>query len=178
MDNKDKPEFVRVLNGLAAIKHVDLTEEAYEMWWLSMVDWQLSDFTEAAGFLLKNCQFMPAPNDFEDLRKRTMPSAHEAWENAQSACLGWRKKNCKSGDAMTDRVVSVIGGYRQIALCDVDKLMFLEKRFIETYNDFKCGNNVRQALPNLIDRPQLRHDLPVQIGAILKDSASMQTEKN
>ena len=171
MDSNDKPEFVRVLNGLAAIKRVDLTEEAYEMWWLSMVDWQLSDFTEAAGFLLKNCPFMPAPNDFEDLRKKSMPSAHEAWADAQSACLGWRSNSCTSSDALTDSVVSVIGGYRQIALCDVDKLVFLEKRFIETYNDFKCGNSVRQALPNLIDRPQLRHDSPVQIGAILKDSA-------
>ena len=171
MDSNDKPEFVRVLNGLAAIKRVDLTEEAYEMWWLSMVDWQLSDFTEAACFLLKNCQFMPAPNDFEDLRKKSMPSAHEAWADAQSACLGWRSNSCTSGDALIDSVVSVIGGYRQIALCDVDKLVFLEKRFIETYNDFKGGNNVRQALPNLIDRPQLRHDSPVQIGAILKDSA-------
>ena len=69
MDSGDRPEFVRVLNGLAAIKRVDLTEDVYELWWQSMKNWPIDDFKDAAGYLLKNCQFMPAPFDFEVRRK-------------------------------------------------------------------------------------------------------------
>ena len=82
----DKPEFVRVLNGLAAIKRVDLTKEAYEMWWGSMSDWSIDDFRGAAGHLLKTCQFMPSPYDFEQLRVVHEKTGHEAWAGVLEHC--------------------------------------------------------------------------------------------
>ena len=84
VDSSDRPEFVRVLNSLAAIRRVDLTEDAYELWWQSMKDWPIDDFKDAAGYLLKNCQFMPTPFDFEQLRKKSEPSAREAWASVIS----------------------------------------------------------------------------------------------
>ncbi len=170
VDSSDRPEFVRVLNGLAAIKRVDLTKEAYELWWQCMKNWPIEDFKEAASYLLKNCQFMPTPYDFEQLERKSAPSAHEAWAQAlQHADGPWRQGVL--GDALIDQVVSMLGGYRTLALTDGDKLGFLERRFIDAYNDFQDTNVVREALPNLSQRPRLQNGSAVQIGEVTKQVA-------
>ena len=167
MDNNDRPEFVRVLNGLAAIKRVDLTKEVYDLWWQSLKDWPIDDFKKAASYLLKNCQFMPGPYDFEQLRKKNAPSANEAWAQALHHAEGaWRKGVV--GDALTDQVVASLGGYRLIALTNSDKLGFLERRFIDAYNDFLDTGSVRKALPDLTERTRIKNGSPVQIGKIAK----------
>ncbi len=167
MDSGDQEEFVRVLNGLAAIKRVDLTKEAYELWWQSMKSWPIDDFKEAASYLLKNCQFMPSPFDFEQLRNKGEPSAHEAWATAMAHADGaWRQGVL--GDAMTDQVVTMLGGYRLLALTNSDKLGFLERRFLDAYNDLLDTGGVRKALPDLTERTRIRSDGLVQIGKVAK----------
>ena len=167
MNSSDRPEFVRVLNGLAAIKRVDLTEDVYKLWWQSMKDWPIDGFKDAAGYLLKNCQFMPTPYDFEQLRKKSEPSAHEAWAKAlQHAERAWKKGVL--GDALIDQVVAILGGYRMIALTNRDKLGFLERRFVDAYTDFQDTNGAREALPDLTERPRLQNSSPVQLGKIAK----------
>ena len=169
MDSSDRPEFVRVLNGLAEIKRIDLTTDAYELWWQSMKNWSLNDFKDAAGYLVLKCQFMPTPYDFEQLRKKGETSAHEAWAKAlQHAEGAWRQGVL--GDALTDQVVATLGGYRLIALTNSDKLGFLEHRFLDAYNDLLDTNGVREALPDLIERTQIQNSSPVQIGEIAKAS--------
>ena len=169
MDNNDRPEFVQVLNGLAAIRRVDLTKEAYELWWQSMNGWPIEDFRNAAGYLLKNCQFMPTPYDFQQLRKKGEVSAHEAWSMAMRHVEGaWRQGVL--GDALIDRVVVALGGYSVIALTHKDKLGFLERRFLDAYNDLLDTSVVREALPDLTERPRIQNGSPVQIGEIAKAS--------
>jgi len=165
VDDSDRSEFVRVLNALAAIKGKDLTRDVYDIWWLAMKDWPIEEFRDAAGYLLKNCQFMPAPYDFEQLRKRGETSAYQAWSLALHHAEGdWRKGVL--GNAMIDRVISMLGGYSVIALTNKDKLGFLERRFMDAYNDFSDSSRVRKALPALKERTRLKSDSPVQIGEI------------
>ena len=167
MDSSDRQEFGRVLNSLAAIKRVPLTKDACELWWQSMKDWPIDDFKNAAGYLLKNCEFMPSPFDFQKLRKKGEPSAHEAWATALAHAAGaWRQGVL--GDALTDQVVAMLGGYSVIALSNKDKLGFLERRFIDAYNDLADTNGVREALPNLTERARIQNGSPVQIGKIAK----------
>ena len=169
VDSSDRPEFVRVLNGLAAIKRVDLTKDSYELWWQSMKNWSIDGFKDAAGYLLLNCKFMPTPYDFEQLRKKGEVSAHEAWAKALNHAEGaWRQGVL--GDALTDRVVAALGGYSVIALTKTDKLGFLERRFLDTYNDLLDTSVVREALPDLTERARIRNGSPVQIGEIAKAS--------
>ena len=167
MDSSDRPEFVRVLASLAAIKRVDLTKDVYDLWWNALRCWEISDFKDAAGYLLKNCQFMPAPYDFEQLRKKGQPSAHEAWAKVMNHVEGaWRKGVL--GDVLTDRVIAMLGGYRLIALTKSDKLGFLERRFMDAYNDLSDSGGVREALPNLTEKTRIRSDGLVQIGKVTK----------
>ncbi len=165
MDSSDREEFLQVLNGLAAIKSKELTKEAYELWWQSMKDWSIGDFKEAAGYLLKNCQFMPTPYDFEQLRKKGEVSAHEAWAMAMQHVEGaWRQSVL--GDALTDRVVAMLGGYGVIALTHQERLGFLERRFQDAYNDLLDTSVVREALPDLTERTRIQNGSPIQIGEI------------
>ena len=165
MDSSDREEFLQVLNGLAAIKRVDITKEAYELWWQCMKDWPIGDFKEAAGFLLKNCQFMPTPYDFEQLRKKSEISAHEAWAKVLNHAKGaWR--HGVLGDALTDRIIAMLGGYSVIALTNKDKLGFLERRFLDAYNDLSDSGGVREALPDLTERTRLQNSTPVRVGEV------------
>ena len=167
MRTDDRQEFVRVLTGIATIKRVDLTAEAFELWWYAMKEWEIGDFKDASGYLLKNCRFMPAPYDFEELLKKQRPSAHEAW--AEALCFangGWRTGLHE--DIRINNVVGALGGWSVIALCDNEKLGFLERRFIETYKDFLDGNDVRVALPKLTERSTVRIGGPVSAGQLMK----------
>ena len=94
------------------------------------------------------------------MRKKGEKSAHEAWSLALSHAEGaWRYGVL--GDALTDRVILMLGGYRVIALTDKDKLGFFERRFMGAYNDLSDSRGVREALPNLTEKPRLRIGSPV-----------------
>ena len=168
MTPDDKKEFVRVLTGLAAIKRVDMTREAFEMWWAAMQDWSIADFRDAAGYLLNTCEFMPTPYDFAELKKLSRPSAHEAWAQALSFCMGAWRRSASCGDKRIDAAIATIGGYQTVALCDTDKLGFYERRFIETYNNFVESDDARQALPDLTERTTVRIGGPKTVGALLE----------
>lgn len=167
MRTDDRQEFVRVLTGIATIRRVDLTAEAFELWWNAMKEWEIGDFKDASGYLLKNCQFMPAPYDFEELLTKQRPSAHEAW--AEALCFasgGWR--TALHEDSRINSVVGALGGWSVIALCNNEKLGFLERRFIESYNDFIDCDDVRVALPKLTERSTKKLGGPVSVGQLVK----------
>lgn len=167
MESSDKSAFVEVLAGLAAIWRVDLTKEVIQLWWRSMRDWPIDDFKDAAGYLVRNCQFMPAPYDFEQLRKKGEKSAHEAWSLALIHAEGaWRYGVL--GDARIDQVVAMLGGYGVIALTSTYKLGFLERRFMDAYKDLSDSRGVREALPNLTKQPQPQNGTPIPKRAIKK----------
>jgi len=170
MDAENREEFVRVLAGIAEIKSKEMTTEAFEIWWNLMQGWEISDFKKAAGYLLKNCQFMPQPFDFEQLRKKGAKSAREAWGLALAHAEGpWRQGVL--GDTLIDQVVAILGGYRMIALTNSDRLGFLERRFIDAYGDFQDSDDVREALPNLSERSRLTNGSAVRIGEVTKQVA-------
>src|SRR6186713_1042196 len=54
--------------------------------------------------------------------------------------------NGTCGDELIDRAVRAIGGYGVIAMCDRDKLAFLERRFAEHYADIESVDDVREAV--------------------------------
>lgn len=143
MHPSDKPKFVTTLVGLAAIKNRELTDEAIDLWWLSMVEWSIEDFTAAAAHLIGACQFMPTPYDFAQLRKAGEPTAGEAWERV----LAGAKLEPGSRAA---RAAQIVGGQFAIRHADIERdLPFVQKRFMEAYEDLRDADVVRQALPQI-----------------------------
>jgi hypothetical protein len=143
MRPSDKPKFVTTLVGLAAIKNRELTGEAIDLWWLSMAKWSIEDFTSAAAHLVTECQFMPTPYDFAQLRKAGELTAGEAWERV----LGGAKLELGS---RAYRAAQIVGGQVAIRHADIERdLPFIQKRFMEAYGDLSDVDSVREALPQI-----------------------------
>lgn len=145
----DRLEFVRVLNGLAAIKRVDLTAEAIDLWWAAMARWSLEDFSASASHLVSSCQFMPSPFDFEQLRRASEPTAAEAWIEALSGCVNWRDPG-QLPNGRIARAAAAVGGFRAIAMADMERdLPHVQRRFLEAYAELSDVESVRDALPQI-----------------------------
>ena len=164
MNVNDKPNFVRLLNGLAALKPgARLTPEALDLWWAAMSPtWSMKDFRDAAAHLATQLEFFPSPFHFDQLRRAGRLKPGEAWDLARKACgsaiqCGYVTHNGTSGNELIDAAVRAIGGYGAIAQCEVSKLPFLERRFCEHYAAISDAHDVRVALPELIaDTPPYR----------------------
>lgn len=156
MRNSDKPEFVKVVNGLQAIKPGQkLTSDGIEIFWMSMqADWSLEDFKAAAAHLARSVEFMPSPFHFERLRKAGKPTADEAWRIALERCNRWRTP--REVQDSIDAAAAAIGGYRSIALADIESaLPHVQRRFLDAYDKIAAVSEVRAALPSIAPTPLL-----------------------
>lgn len=155
MQAGDRKKFLETLNGLAAIKPgKDLTPAALELWWAAMRDWSIGEFVAAAEHLARSIEFMPSPFHFEQLRKAGKPTSDEAWRVALSRCKDWRTP--REPQDSVDHAVAAIGGYRGIALADIETaLPHVQRRFLEAYEKIAAASEVRAALPTIAPTPEL-----------------------
>jgi len=143
----DKPEFARILTGLAAIKPGGkLTRDALEIWWAAMQPWTMEDFRAAAAHLAREVEFMPNPHHFEKLRKAARRTSGEAFALARQC---WCGGGTSTGDEVVDRVVRMLGGYRLLGLMPSDQVHFVERRFAQHYDALTDADDSRGALPQL-----------------------------
>jgi hypothetical protein len=150
MTSDDKPEFLRILNGLAAIKPgAKLTAEGLSMYWLALEDWTLDEFKQAAKHLAKSSEFMPNPYHFEQLRKASETTAAEAWAAVLAVVRSGDYRIGKSLGGRIDAVVRAVGGYDAIGMSPTDKTQFIERRFAEAWEQIGEAQEVRKALPSL-----------------------------
>lgn len=154
MTPADRKRFLEVVVGFAELKGKQLSAPALELYWRSLQHWALGDFLAAAEHLIRTCEFMPLPKDFEDLRKAGRATAGEAWAKAVANCgschsaLGYTSGGT-CGDPFVDRVVRAIGGYKAIAMCDSEKLHFLERRFAEHFESIQDAEDIREEVPQI-----------------------------
>jgi len=156
MESSDRQKFIEVVIGFAELKGKQLSAPALELYWAALKDWSLDEFKAAASYLLKTTEFMPTPNSFEELRRAGRLTAGEAWSMVLEHAKGeWRQGVI--GEPLVDKAVQILGGYREIAMCDTSKLGFLERRFCDHYDDLETVEDTRVAVPELTgDRDALR----------------------
>lgn len=143
----DKPKFVTTLVGLAAIKNRELTDEAIDLWWLSMAAWSIEDFTTAAAHLITACQFMPTPYDFAQLRRAGELTSGEAWLEMFSG------KSLAPGSRAA-RAAEIVGGQYEIRHADLERdVPHIQRRFMQVYDELTDVDSVRDALPALAYKP-------------------------
>ena len=167
MRDEDCKAFTEIVVGFAELKGRELSAATIELYWRSMQSWSIEEFRTAAEVLLTRCDWMPAPKDFEDLRRTaTERDGVEAWEIARRAArsaiaLGRVREDVTCGDALVDRAVATIGGYGAIALCETAWLHALERRFLQAYVEVREVAEIRAALPHFA----ARHALPARSAA-------------
>lgn len=143
----DKPQFLAVLNGLAAVKPgAKLTPEGLDVWWSSFANWTIEEFRAAAAQLAKSVEFFPNPFHFEQLRKSSRMTAGEAWARVLEVA---RSGGGEIEDPRISKAVRAIGGYNAIGMSKTDQTPFLERRFAEHYEQICDVEEVREAVPLL-----------------------------
>jgi hypothetical protein len=162
MQPTDGKKFRDLISGMSRMYGQEPDALVLDAYWLALRDWEFEAVQTAAAHLMQTSKFMPRPAEFTELRKAGRPTVGEAWERARKACgsaiqCGQITHNGTCGDELIDRAVRAIGGYGAIAMCDRDKLAFLERRFAEHYADIESVEDVRGAMPQIAsdNRPRL-----------------------
>lgn len=167
MTPTDRIAFLEVVVGFAELKGKALSAPALELYWRAMQGWHIEEFRAAAAQLVRTCEFMPTPKDFEDLRRASRPTAGEAWADVlQYVRDGGAGSGLPTrgydGAVITDPVVlaavRAVGGFQAIAMSRTDQTPFLERRFCEHYETIGDAAETREALPELM------HDAPPLLG--------------
>lgn len=166
MEQVDFPRFRAVMAGMAKVYEREIDGPLLDAYWLALRAWSLVDFEAAAGHLMATSEFMPRPAAFTALRKAGRPTPAEAWAKAVASCkTAWTPQGYvggTSGDPHIDAAVRGLGGYSAIAMCDTDKLPFLERRFCEHYETVQDATETREALPLIASKtglhPLIGHD--------------------
>lgn len=164
----DRQKFIEIVLGFAELKGKQLSAPALELYWRAMQGWSIEEFQEAAEELLRTCEFMPIPKDFEDLRKAGRDTAGEAWARVIGWCASGAYRDRVMGDPVIDRAVAALGGYRSIAMHEEEKLHFLERRFAEHFEAMQDAEDTRHAVP------QIAFDPNAGIGALLSRHGARQ----
>jgi hypothetical protein len=167
----DYEAFCEIVGGFAELKGKQLSAAAIELYWRAMSAWDIDDFRAAAEHLLRTCEFMPVPSDFEKLRRASSrDSVTEAWNFACKHAVsrnGQPPSGGIDGYPVIDQCVRAIGGLQAIWACEADKLHFLERQFAERYAELLDVTEVREALPELDARPRIWTGGPKHIGELL-----------
>lgn len=151
MQATDKPEFLKVMNGMAAMRKASLIPEVLDLWWICVADWKIEDFKAAAVQVLKTTTFMPQPKDFEDLRKAGRETAGEVFASISRWIVYSPHGHTLRED--TPRAIAAairaMGGANAYMMSDERKLPFLERRFCEHYDQITGVEDIRAVLPQI-----------------------------
>jgi hypothetical protein len=150
MTAADRERFCQIVLGLAEVYSTQLSSPALTLYWNCLKAWSLDDFRAAAELLLRRCQFMPRPADFEALRRAAQPLAGEAWVRVLAHLRGGYRSGAGVDDGgPIDQAVRSLGGYHSLAFRDTQFLGIDERRFVERFAQIVEAVEVRRALPRL-----------------------------
>lgn len=149
----------------------DIDRVTLDVYWLALSDWTLEEFEAAVAHLLRNSRFMPRPAEFNALKKAGKFTAAEAWDAILQHCKGaYRDGTGIDNGGPVDLAVRGIGGYRAIAMHDLDYLPILQRQFADRFAELEDVMAIRHSVPQLVDqntRTPIRHDGPRQLGSLL-----------
>lgn len=156
MTEDDFEKFSEVVLGFAELKGKQLSAPAIELYFRALHDWTLEDFRAAAGELLRRCEFMPTPKDFEDLRRAGRMAAPEAWALVLDRARGHNELVGDFDNPTLQAALRAIGGLQAVQMSQIDKTPFLERRFAEHFETLEDRGEVRAAIPQIASPQPIR----------------------
>lgn len=163
MTPEDRPRFAAIVTGLAELKGRQLSKAALDIFWASMRHWPITEFELAASLLARSCEFMPAPNNFEDLRRAARPTPAEVWGVILEAA---RHGETPALSPAGERALRSIGGIKAVMMSDTSKTHFLANRFTEYFESMQESDDIREEMPELLTSDvraalrKLTHEVP------------------
>lgn len=140
MENKDRPEFMRLLLGLAETYRREASEALIDGYWLGLADMPVADIRKGVAACLKTSTFMPSP---AEIRSKAMGGselkAAEAWTDVLADMRaghgsGWGKGKPFKSDDRTQHIVRLLGGWGALDNTGSDDLhQWTRKEFLRLY---------------------------------------------
>lgn len=122
---------------MAELYDRELSAPLMDAYWLAMRDWTMQDFEAAASQLMRTNKFMPRPADFNELRSATKPNAADAWFTKGV-----------SQDHVANRAMKIATQGRYVGHIPLDELQWVQKKFIEVYEQIQDSAEAQKALPS------------------------------
>ena len=136
MQASDRDQFFAVMNGMAKVYERQIDDVILDAYWLALRDWSLDEFNGVAAKLMQTSKFMPRPADFYALRnKARQVTAAEAWFTKG-----------ESSDPRANRAMRIAAQGRYVGHIPLDELPWVQKRFIEVYDELADVEEARTAL--------------------------------
>lgn len=136
MQPADSPRFKAVMAGLAKVYEREPDQPLLDAYWLALGDWSLAEFEAAAAQLMRTSKFMPRPADFAELRRQSRrQTAAEAWFTSG-----------ESPDPRARRAMRIAAQGRYVGHIPTDELPFVQRRFLEVYDELQEVEETRAAL--------------------------------
>lgn len=136
MQPTDSPRFKSVMAGLAKVYEREPDQPLLDAYWLALSDWSLAEFEAAAAQLMRVSKFMPRPADFTEMRSRSRRrTAAEAWFTSG-----------ESADPRARRAMRIATQGRYIGHIPTTELPFVQRRFMEVYDEMRDVDESRAAL--------------------------------
>jgi hypothetical protein len=161
MTPEDRQAFAAIVTGMSEMKGRTLTAAGFGLYWQSMRDWHIDDFRDAAARLMKTCEWMPTPKEFEDLRIAGRPTAGEHWAKILNAAR--KGEGGFTLDAPAARALAAIGGLSAVEISETSKTHFLEKRFSDHFAEMQSVHDTRHAVPQIAATPIVVQTLAAQM---------------
>lgn len=136
MQQDDFTRFRAVMAGMAKVYEREIDSVLLDAYWLTLRDWSLDDFERAAAHLMRTSEFMPRPAAFNELRKTA---------SQQIAAGAWFTSGT-SNDPRANRAMHIATQGRYIGHIPLDELQWVQKRFIEVYEELSDVEETRAAL--------------------------------
>lgn len=147
MQGPDFSRFRAVMAGMAELYQRELSNTLLDVYWLSLRDWSLAEFEGAAAKLMQSSTFMPRPADFTELRKQA---------RERTAADAWFTKGT-SDDPRANKAMQIATQGRYVGHIPLDELTWVQKRFVEIYDELADADEARAALPVPADLQRIIH---------------------
>lgn len=151
MQATDFERFRVLMIGMGELYGKEISGPLLDAYWVALRKWEIKPFEEACAHLMGNATFMPRPADFTALQKAGRETAGEVFSNIRQYL-----KYTPNGYTLhpeTPRVIEsairAMGGANAYAMCDEEKLPFLERRFCEHYDQISSAEDTREAVPQI-----------------------------
>lgn len=145
MERADFQRFRAVMAGMGKVFERETDQVVLDAYWLTLHDWPIDDFEAAAAELLRTNTFMPRPAEFTELRRKA---------RRRTAAEAWFTRGV-SEDPRANRAMRVATQGRYIGHVPVDELPFVQRRFVEVYDELQDVEESRAALSGPPDWLQL-----------------------
>lgn len=157
MQSTDFERFHVLMLGMGELYGKEISGPLLDAYWVALRSWELPDFEAGCAHLMANATFMPRPAEFTALRKAGRETAGEVFAGIRQYLKYTPNGYTLQPDTprVIESAIRAMGGPNAYAMCDEEKLPFLERRFCEHYEQISSHDETRNSVPQIAYKDEI-----------------------